>query len=154
MPLPQHFHVGGVVHVPFQLLNGLPYRHIEQDAVVVVWAKICSIALGVFQSPYEARTPVSQGIYFLETGDKAGHDRIFQCGFHPPDVHLSDMQDVHVPPSYWPPNVPAQSTAEAGEARCSESAGAQGSAARNRPLAQSAFRIPTFFQVDTILFKR
>src|SRR6266849_6385334 len=105
MPLPQHFHVGSVVHVPFQLLNGLPYRHIEQDAVVVVWTKICSIALGGLQSPYEARTPVSQGIYFLETGDKAGHDRIFQCGFHSADVYLSDMQHVNMPPLCWLSNV-------------------------------------------------
>ena len=76
VPLPQQFGVHGAIHVIPQRFDTFPYRHVHENAIVVVGAEIGRVSLGGLQAPYESRSAIGKRIEFVEARDEARHLRI------------------------------------------------------------------------------
>jgi hypothetical protein len=72
------------------MFDRFPHGHIEQNAIVIVRTQVRGVAFRRLQPPYESRTSVSQGIYFIEPRHEPCHDRILQRCFHSTDIDLSN----------------------------------------------------------------
>src|SRR5262249_35285725 len=93
--LPQQFCMNCAIHVVLKRFHRLPYRHVDEDAIVIVRAKISGVALGGLQAPHETRTAIGEGIDLIQPGDEASHDGIVERSLHASDVDLSNMKLRH-----------------------------------------------------------
>jgi len=80
--------VRGVIDVLFQRINRLPRLHVDEDSVIIIRPEIGGVTCGGLKPPDKAGAGVSQGIDFIQPGDKSFHHGIFEWGFDPSDIDL------------------------------------------------------------------
>ena len=68
----------GVIDVLFQRINRLPRRHVDEDSVIIIRPEIGGVTCRGLKPPDKAGAGVSQGIDFIQPGDKSFHHGIFE----------------------------------------------------------------------------
>src|SRR5262245_46600738 len=84
------------IYVMLEGFDSLPYGHVDDDAVVIVRAKIGSVAFGRLQPPNKSGTTVGESVDLIKSGYKPGHDRIIKRRLHASDINLGDVKLGHM----------------------------------------------------------
>lgn len=81
----------GAVHVVLQLLDGQPYRQVDDDEGIIVPMRDRRIPGVGLVPPDESGAPVGESIDLIQGGYEFGHNGVIAWTAHLRDVHLCKM---------------------------------------------------------------